>query len=170
MSWLRRLLGGSSDIEVKPKRFDYLSEALTLERQGDYDAAITSYKLALRDQPNDHRVLQNLAIAYTRTGRFDEAARCYQRALEVRPQLSGAHYGLAFLLLKRGDTKGAELHLEQFLSAPPRNGDAERWVRHAQQVLDHMRAGGDVNDASGRLLPPDDRDISDRSGTFEAGL
>src|SRR5215469_14553583 len=82
MSWLRRLLGGSSDHEVKPQRLDYLSEALTLERQGDYDAALTSYKLALRDQPNDHRVLQNMAIAYSKTGRHEEAVRCYRQALD----------------------------------------------------------------------------------------
>ncbi|HVT39380.1 MAG TPA: tetratricopeptide repeat protein, partial [Gemmatimonadaceae bacterium] len=94
MSWLSRLLGGKSQSEVKAKRLDYLSEALVLERQGDYDAALTSYRLALRDTPNDLRVLQNMAIAFSRVGRLDEAVRCYRRALEVDPLLAGAHYGL----------------------------------------------------------------------------
>ena len=56
MSWWSRLLGGKSESDLKPQRLDYLNEALALERQGDYDAALTSYRLALRDQPNDHRV------------------------------------------------------------------------------------------------------------------
>lgn len=140
MSWLSRLLGGKPDGDLKPQRLDYLSEALALERQGDFDAALTSYQLALRDQPNDHRVLQNLAIAYSKTGRLDDAVRCYRRALEVQPQLAGAHYGLAFLLLKRGDKEGAERHLHRFLEYRPHGAEAERWVKHATETLEALRS------------------------------
>lgn len=142
MSWWSRLLGGKSESGLKPQRLDYLSEALALERQGDFDAALTSYRLALRDRPNDRRILQNMAIAYSRTGRLEDAIRCYRRALEVDPSLSGAHYGLAFLLLKRGDAMGAEYHLEAFLAHPPAGQEAERWVRHAEQTLEELRSGG----------------------------
>jgi Flp pilus assembly protein TadD len=135
MSWLSRLLGGKPSREVKPTRLDYLNEALALERQGDYDAALTSYQLALRDHPNDHRVLENLAIAYSKTGRHDDAVRCYRRALDLQPQLAGAHYGLAFLLLRRGDRSGAERHLQRFLEQPPRGADSDRWIQHAQETL-----------------------------------
>src|SRR5881227_2825986 len=107
MSWWSRLVGGKSQSGVKPQRLDYLSEALALERQGDFDAALTSYRLALRDRPNDARILQNMAIAFTKTRRIDEAIRHYRRALELDRDLAGAHYGLAFLLLKRGDPDGA---------------------------------------------------------------
>src|SRR6266498_5033377 len=103
MGFWRRLFGGSSGDDLKPQRLDYLNEALALERQGDYDAALTSYRLALRDHPNDARILQNMAIALTKTRRVDEAIRHYRRALELDTQLAGAHYGLAFLLLKRGE-------------------------------------------------------------------
>ena len=61
MSWLSRLLGGKSDASLKPQRLDYLNEALALERQGDFDAALTSYRLALRD-------LKSLGEAATRLG------------------------------------------------------------------------------------------------------
>jgi tetratricopeptide (TPR) repeat protein len=142
MSWWSRLFGGRSNSELKPQRLDYLSEALSLERQGDYDAALTSYRLALRDRPNDPRILQNMAIAYSKTGRLEDAIRCYRRALELAPDLSGAHYGLAFLLLKRQDREGAEHHLEAFLGKPPASAEAERWVRHAEQTLAELRTGG----------------------------
>jgi Flp pilus assembly protein TadD len=135
MSWLSRLLGGKPDSDVKPTRLDYLHEALALERQGDFDAALTSYQLALRDQPNDHRVLQNLGIAYSKAGRWEDAVRCYRRALDLQPQLAGAHYGLAFLLLRRGDRPGAERHLQRFLEQPPQGAEAERWVKHAKETL-----------------------------------
>ena len=139
MSWWSRLTGGSSrDSQVQ--RIDYLSEALALERQGDFDAALTSYRLALRDHPNDPKILQNMAIAFSKTGRLEEAIRSYRRALELDPALAGSHYGLAFLLLKRGDSTGAARHLEAFLSQPPEGLDSGRWVSHARETLDQLRA------------------------------
>src|SRR4051812_50155056 len=89
MSWWSRLLGDKSDGDLKPKRLDYLSEALTLERQGDYDAALTSYRLAPRDNPNEPKIHMNMAIALLRAGRQGKAIRSYPRgrrtgAREVR--------------------------------------------------------------------------------------
>jgi tetratricopeptide (TPR) repeat protein len=139
MSWWSRLTGGKSELESRPGRVDYLNEALALERQGDYDAALTSYRLALRDRPNDQRVLQNMAIAYTRTGQQAEAIRSYREALELDPSLGGAHYGLAFLLLKRGETEAAAEHLEAFLGRAAHGPESERWVRHARQTLAELR-------------------------------
>ena len=140
MSFWDRLTGG------KPKppadNLDYLNEALGLERQGDYDAALTSYRLALRQRPNNHKVIQNMAIAYSKLGQLDEAVRCYRRALAIEPRLSGAHYGLAFLLLRRGDVSDAAFHLEAFLMDPPQSPEAERWVKHAQKTLDEMKGAG----------------------------
>ncbi|MGH7677206.1 MAG: tetratricopeptide repeat protein [Gemmatimonadaceae bacterium] len=141
MSWWSRLLGGKSEKELSSRRVDYLTEALALERQGDFDAALTSYRLALRDHPNDPKILQNIAIAYSRTGRLEEAVRSYRRALEIAPELSGAHYGLAFLLLKRGDPAGALSHLDAFLARPRDTAEMEQYVRHAQQTVAALRAG-----------------------------
>lgn len=142
MSWLSRLFGSRSESELKPQRVNYLKEALLLERQGDYEAALTSYRLALREKPDDHRVLQNMAIAYSRTGRHDDAARCYRRALEIKPDLSGAHYGLGFLLLKRGETEQGMKHLEAFLASPPTGGEAAQWIAHAQAAMAGVQNGG----------------------------
>ena len=73
-----------------------------------------------------------MAIAFTKTGQPDEAIRHYKRALELDDSLGGAHYGVAFLLLKRGDVQQATEHLRAFLARPPKGPDAERWVRHAE--------------------------------------
>ena len=98
MSFWQRLFGGGPADKQPPRRLDYLNEALALERQGDYEAALTSYRLALRDTPHDPRILQNMAIAYTKTGQHDEAIRHYRRALALDDTHVGAHYGLAFRL------------------------------------------------------------------------
>ncbi|MEJ7810063.1 MAG: tetratricopeptide repeat protein [Gemmatimonadaceae bacterium] len=148
MSWWRRLTGDKS-AESNPKQLDYLTEALALERQGDYDAALTSYRLALRNNPNDPRILQNMAIAFSKTGRMEDAVRSYRRALELDDTLSGAHYGLAFLLLKRGETSAAGEHLTAFLANAPKGVEAERWVRHARQTLDQLHPHGDTGAIQG---------------------
>jgi Flp pilus assembly protein TadD len=142
MSWWSRLLGGKSRNE-RTSRVDYLNEAIALERKGDFDAALTSYRLALREHPHDPKILQNIAIAYSRTGRMEEAIRSYRRALELAPEQSGAHYGLAFLLLKRGDRAGAMTHLDAFLAKPPADAESAQWVRHAEQTLTALRSGSD---------------------------
>lgn len=141
MGFWKRLFGRRRDAALKPQRLDYLNEALALERQGDYDAALTSYRLALRDHPADARVLQNMAIAYTKTNRADDAIRHYRRALEVDVELPGAHYGLAFLLMRRGEIEAAVEHLRFFLQRPPRGADADKWVEHAQQALAELEQG-----------------------------
>ncbi len=135
MSLWHRLFGTKPAKSLRPQRLDYLNEALALERQGDFKAALTSYRLALRDNPNDHRILQNMAIAFTKTGQVDEAIRHYRKALEQDGDLVGAHYGVAFLLRKRGDDDTAARHLRVFLAQPPKGPDAERWIRHAENTL-----------------------------------
>lgn len=136
MSWLSRLFGGGSD--KNSRRLDYLSEALTLEKSGDIEAALTSYRLALREKPEDHKILINMAIAYSRSSRMDEAIRCYKRALEIEPGLSAAHYGLAFLLMKRNDRDEAIQHLEAFLASPPSSADPKN-IAHATRTLEALR-------------------------------
>ncbi len=138
MSFWDRLFGGRSDTTQDRQRLDYLNEALVLERQGDYDAAVTSYRLALRERPDDLKVLQNLAIALSKIGRVEEAIRAYRKALEIDPTQAGAHYGVAFLLIKRGDAQFAVKHLRAFLAHPPSGPDAERWIAHAQSTLDSL--------------------------------
>ncbi len=137
MGIFRRLFGGAAadSDTIKPQRLDYLNEALALERQGDLDGAIVSYRLALRDHPNDPRILQNLAIAFSRTGKLDDAVRHYRRALELDQSLAGAHYGLGFLLLKKGELEAATKHLKAFLANPPRGTDGQKWVEHAEAAL-----------------------------------
>jgi Flp pilus assembly protein TadD len=132
MSFWDRLFGGRTESQQNRQRLDYL--------KGDFDAAVTSYRLALRERPNDLKILQNMAIALTKIGRVEEAVRAYRKALEIDPSLSGSHYGLAFLLIKRGDATGAIKHLSAFLAHPPEGPDSARWIAHAKGTLDQLRA------------------------------
>lgn len=168
MSFWSRLVGRDGG-SPKSQKLDYLREALALERQGDFDAALTSYRLALRENPSNYKALQNMAIAYTKTGQPDQAIRCYRNALQLQPKLAGAHYGLAFLLLKRGDVADAAYHLEAFLMDAPKGPENERWVGHARSTLEALRTTGTAPDADGMTGAGDAGRVAGADDATDAG-
>ena len=143
MTWLHRVSDGMSRLlgghpsarELGLKRPDFVAEGLSLEKLNDLDGALTSYRLALRTQPDDPKILLNMAIVFTKSGRSDEAIRSYRKILESMPTHPGATYGLAFLLAKKGDTDGAIQNLETFLATAPSGGENARWLSHARATL-----------------------------------
>jgi len=138
MSWfrkLRRLFGGRAEEEEK---VDYYQEGVSLLQAGHYHEALTSFRLALRESPGDTAVLQQIAIAYTRIGMTDDAAKTYRMVLERDPKAAGAHYGLAFLYLHEGKEEEAIGHLQAFLDSPPQGPEADRHVEHARKTLQEL--------------------------------
>jgi Flp pilus assembly protein TadD len=133
MSWWKKLVPGKSD--DSSGETDYYREGTELLREEKYHEALTSFRLALRQNANDTDVLQQIAVTYTHIGMTDEAVRTYRRVLEVKPHASGAHYGLAFLLLQRGSVDEGVAHLRAFLAHPPRQPDAARHIAHARSTL-----------------------------------
>lgn len=151
MTFWRRLFGGGPDAPG-PSRLDYFNEALALERQGDLDAALTSYRLALRDDPRNVKALQNMAIVCSKQQRPEEALRYYRQALAIDPNLPGAHYGVAFLLRHRGEPARAAEHLRAFLAGAPSNPDLAGFVEHAERTLKGLESEGP---AGGTPAPED---------------
>lgn len=138
MGWLNKLFGSD-----ETSRVDYYDEGLSLLSEGKFHEALTSFRLALKEQPGDPVILQQIAISYTRIGMTDEAAKTYRHVLTKDPTASGAHYGLAFLLLRAGHKEEAMTHLRAFLENPPRDGDAAQHVSHARTTLAQLAEGAD---------------------------
>jgi len=142
MTWWRRLLGGGDHSE----RVDYYEEGLALMSEGKFHEALTSFRLALKDAPGDPVVLQQIAIAYTRIGMTDEASKTYRHVLQRDPSAAGAHYGLAFLLLRSGHQQDAVQHLRAFLDNAPSGGEAEQHVSHARATLAQLSGEDEATD------------------------
>ncbi len=144
-----RLLGGQpSARDLGASRPDFVAEGLSLEKANDLDGALTSYRLALRTSPDDPKILLNMAIVFTKSGRNDEAIRSYRKILESAPTHPGANYGVAFLLAKKGDVDGAIQHLETFLVAGPSGVDGARWIGHAKATLRSLRGEPEVTETA----------------------
>jgi cytochrome c-type biogenesis protein CcmH/NrfG len=65
----------------------------------------------------------------------DEAAKTYRHVLQRDPTAPGAHYGLAFLLIRAGQTREAIPHLRSFLANPPPGPSSADHVSHANATL-----------------------------------
>ena len=136
MAFWKKLLGDDG-----PRSVDYYQEGTDLLADGKFHEALTSFRLALKESPGDAIVLQQIAICYTRIGMTVEAAKTYRHVLQKDPGASGAHYGLAFILL-RGERPDESIpHLEAFLANAPEGADAGAHVEHARWTLSQLRAG-----------------------------
>ncbi|MDE2975062.1 MAG: tetratricopeptide repeat protein [Gemmatimonadota bacterium] len=136
MSLWNKIFGGP----VRAERIDYYEEGLLLAQEGKHHEALTSLRLALKESPGDPIVLQQIAIAYTRIGMEEEAIKTYRHVLHRNPESSGAHYGLAFLLLRHDEPGEAVEHLDAFLANPPAEAEARDYVDHARKTLKELRA------------------------------
>jgi Flp pilus assembly protein TadD len=144
MTVWRRIFGGRE----KEQRVDYYDEGMELLSDGKFHEALTSLRLALKENLGDPVILQQIAIAYTRIGMTDEAAKTYRHVLQKDPTASGAHYGLAFLLIRSGQGKDAITHLEAFLANPPRGSAAAEHISHAETTLAHLTGQADDDTGS----------------------
>lgn len=68
-----------------PTAAEQLKFGVNMARRGLWSEALFRFKQADRIDPENPRILNNLAVAYEATGQFDEALALYRRALERHP-------------------------------------------------------------------------------------
>ena len=134
MAFWKKILGNE---KVQP--VDYYTEGVDLLASGKFHEALTSFRLALKEAPGDAVVLQQIAICYTRIGMVEEAAKTYRHVLQKDPSSAGAHYGLAFILLRSEQRDESIQHLEAFLTNAPAADQAGAHVEHARWTLAQLR-------------------------------
>ena len=110
MAFWKKILGTE---DIRP--VDYYTEGVELLGASKFHEALTSFRLALKEAPGDAIVLQQIAICYTRIGMVQEAAKTYRHVLQKDPTASGAHYGLAFILLRGEEPRESIEHLVHFV-------------------------------------------------------
>jgi tetratricopeptide (TPR) repeat protein len=134
MAFWKKILGSEDAQPV-----DYYTEGIELLEDGKFHEALTSFRLALKESPGDVIVLQQIAICYTRIGLVSEAAKTYRHVLQKAPNSAGAHYGLAFILLRTDSPRESIAHLEAFLANAPKDEEASAHVDHARHTLAQLR-------------------------------
>lgn len=90
-------------VRRSPGNIPFLTALATAQLVGgDGDAAIATYRKAAQENPRLDFLHLNLADAYARLGRVEEARKEYELTLELNPRFAAAWWGLADLAQKSG--------------------------------------------------------------------
>ena len=102
----------------------------------DVDADIRRYEDACRQEPESLDLLINLAWAYRKADRIDEAVRCFDRASDIESTVAVV-CGLADALIAAGYPGEAEYHLSAHLEMNP--DDVVTRIYYANQLLEQQK-------------------------------
>jgi len=106
-------------------------DALALIQQGRTQEAIVAFEDSARLFEPEPMVHANLGFLYLDMGDPARAERAHRRALALDPGMPDPHYGLALVLLARGDRTGAAGELRAYLGLQPRG----YWSLRAEEML-----------------------------------
>lgn len=104
-----------------------------LLEQGKTDAAIADFQRALSLDPKFFPARLNLAYAYERADRIEDAMESYREAINLRPRSFFAHNNLGVLYDKKGLSDAAIHEFETALAIEPGNAMALKNLEIAQK-------------------------------------
>src|SRR6185436_6877259 len=88
-------------------------------QQGDLEGAEPLLLQALRESPDDVRLLEAVGFVYAHTDRWQKAQETYEKVLSLQPGRPSALYGLASVLTDTGRYPEALTTIRRLLAADP---------------------------------------------------
>lgn len=110
---------------------DHFAFATVLARRSDWIGSAGEWLRVLALRPDDVNARNNLAVAYSHAGKYDEAELEFWKALQVSPDSADAHFGLAVIALERHDNSTAIQELQQVIRIRPAYPQAEALLSRA---------------------------------------
>ncbi|RMH39445.1 MAG: tetratricopeptide repeat protein [Alphaproteobacteria bacterium] len=123
----------------QPSVLNYLGYSL-IERGEKLDEALEMIKRAVAGRPDDGYILDSLAWAYFKLGRYDEAVEPMERATELLPSdpILNDHLGDIYWMV--GRKREARFQWRRALSFGPEPDEAKRISRKLEVGLDQVLA------------------------------
>jgi tetratricopeptide (TPR) repeat protein len=100
-----------------------------------YDAAINSYKQALKIKPDYADAHNNMGVVLQEIGELNAAINSYKQALKIKPDYAEAHYNMGNALKEKGELNATIDSYEQALKIKPDYADAHNNMGTALQDL-----------------------------------
>ena len=130
----------------------------------DIERAVGLIRQSLQSNPNHVEALNNLGVAYRKLGRFEDAFRAHERAVELSPGSAVAHDNLGGDAHALGRFDEALAHYDAALRLDPRSADA---LRNRGATLLEL---GRLDEAAGSLeaslgIEPDSAEAHHSLGT-----
>ncbi len=109
--------------------YDLYMRGMKLLRAGDPAQAAVLLESAKKQEPAKASIREGLGQAYFNYGRFEEARRSFEEALEVDPANDYAHFGVASSLERLGQFGQAQGHIKLALAMAPDNETYQKLAR-----------------------------------------
>lgn len=129
---------------------------------GQFDDAITEYKMAIWLDSLNIPAYRHLCSAYEEQGDYDSAVEIYEKLIQIMPNMPDVHSNLANILYVKGDIDGAISHFQTAVTLNPK----KQWTSVVNQTLGfvYQESKQDLNAAissyqSAYLQTPKDIDI-----------
>lgn len=129
---------------------------------GQFDNAITEYKMAIWLDSLNISAYRHLCQVYEETGDYDSAVEIYEKLIKIMPNIPEFHSNLANILYIKGEPEAAISHFQTAVTLNPN----KVWTSVINQTLGfvYQESKTDINAAissyqSAYLLTPEDIDI-----------
>ncbi|MBE7713751.1 MAG: tetratricopeptide repeat protein [Cyanobacteria bacterium SIG26] len=129
---------------------------------GQFENAITEYKMAIWLDNLNIPAYRHLCKAYEDLGDYDSAIEVYKKLIQIMPNMPEFHSNLANILYVKGDVDGAVSHFQTAVTLNP----SKEWTSIVNQTLGFVfqETKQDLDAAitsyqSAYLLTPEDMDI-----------
>ena len=129
---------------------------------GQFEDAITEYKMAIWLDSLNIPAYKHLCLAYEEQGDYDSAVEIYEKLIKIMPNMPDVHSNLANILYVKGDIDKAISHFQTAVTLNPK----KQWTSIINQTLGFVfqESKQDLNAAissyqSAYLLTPKDIDI-----------
>lgn len=97
-------------------------------RLAEHEAAVTSFKEAVRLKPDLAKAHNNMGVAFDKAGKHDEALASFQKATAVDPRFADALYNVGLVSFKMRKFKEARAAFEKALQVAPEMADAKFYL------------------------------------------
>ncbi|HEX5817992.1 MAG TPA: tetratricopeptide repeat protein [Gemmatimonadales bacterium] len=152
------------------------ARARLLERQGDVPGALECLGRALRQHPDDHRLLLERAALNRRRKELGDAEADVRRVLKADPKHAGALLELGLVQLRRGLALDAAETLRRYAELRPQDptawfhvGEALNQAGELAGALDALRRAVELDEREGRSYQLIGR-VLDRMGRPEEAM
>ncbi len=113
----------------------HFDQAENLAKTKKYVQAISEYRLALQENPDDEAALFGLAMAQSQIGQNAEAIQSYLAILKLDPKLWEAEVNIGMLLLKQQNGSDALTHFQNAERLNPNNFRIHYYMAKTHELL-----------------------------------
>lgn len=136
----------SSSVSGTKKAIEFRNEGIKFQDAGDYNAAVDAYRAALSDDPSFAAVHDDLALAYFKQGKLDEAISEAQESARLDPTDPLVHHHLGELFDQKSQISDAINEYREAIHLTKHNNDALPEETHSSLASD-LEKQGDLDGA-----------------------